>query len=141
MRRNGLLAAALAACAGAAGQPVPIALGDDACAYCHMTLTDERHAAQWIPATGSPRIFDEAGCLLHYAAAMGAVPADDRLWVKDEAGGAWVDARTAVYLIPERPDAGMMYGILAYRDIATAEAVGATGRMVHFDDLVAELRS
>ena len=143
MRRNPWLALALAtACARAADRPAEIAYGEVNCDFCHMTLERERHAAQIAPAAGTPKVFDEAGCLMRYLAmAGGRVGPDDRLWVHDESSGAWTDARSAYFVVPPGPVPGMMYGVLAYRDRARAEEARGAGRVVDFAAYVAELRA
>lgn len=129
-------AAALSACAAGDARPPAIAYGEVNCDFCHMTIEREQHAAQLVLARGGPKRFDEAGCLLHYAA-MARLPADARLWVHDEASGAWTDARTAWYVVPARPAPGMMYGVLAYADRAHAEAARGDGAVTDYATLVA----
>ncbi len=140
MRHSLVLVAALAACtAGGHGRPVTIAVGEVPCDYCHMVITSERHAAELVPATGAARTFDEPGCLLRFVAGRPDV-ADERLWVRDEATGEWIDARRAFYVVPDRPPAGMMYGMLAWADAGAAAAARPDGRVSSFEGVIAELR-
>ena len=127
-------------CSRPTGQPVPVAEGRVTCDFCHMTVEVERRAAEIVPAVGTPKFFDEAGCLMRCVAMARTIGPDDRLWVHDEAGGAWIDARTAVFVIGAQPPAGMMYGVLAYADRAQAEAARGEGRAVDYATYLAELR-
>jgi copper chaperone NosL len=142
MRRSLLLATLLAAaCGRGTDAPPAIAYGQVNCDYCHMSVEVERRAAQLVPVAGRPRVFDESGCLLHALAVAGAPEPGDRLWVHDEATGAWIDARTAFFVLPSRPPAGMMYGVLAYADRARAAARRGEGRVVDFAAALAAVRS
>ena len=83
MRRNLLFALALvAACAPGGERPAAIAYGEANCDFCHMTLERERHAAQIVPATGTVKVFDEAGCLMRYVAM-----AEGRIGERHESAG------------------------------------------------------
>lgn len=46
--------------------PVPIKLGEDACAFCKMTLTDARFGAELITEKGRILTFDDMHCLQSY---------------------------------------------------------------------------
>ena len=139
MRRSVVVLALVAACrAVPADQPATIAWGTVNCDYCHMTVGAESHAAQLGPPQGTVRVFDEPGCLLRYLA--GHPPADTgRAWVRVEGSGRWLDARAAVYLVPERLPPGMMYGILAFGDSAAALAHGE-GRLAGLAALLGEFQ-
>jgi nitrous oxide reductase accessory protein NosL len=106
-----------------------------------MTIETDARAAQLVPARGATQVFDEPGCLLRHVAALPVLPDADRLWVRDGASGEWIDARTAVYAVPDRPREGMMYGVIAYRDAAVAARLAPGDRLADFASLLAELRS
>ena len=131
---------AIGACRpSAAGEPAPIAYGSTTCDYCHMTVNTSSHAAQLVPASGSPRTFDEAGCLLNYLARAGAEPLG-QAWVHVEDADEWLPADSAFYLVPERSGGNLMFGMLAFRDQQHA-ADHAAGRVLRFSEVLAELRS
>lgn len=44
----------------------PINFGEEACSYCHMTIVDERYAAQLVSSTGKVHSFDAVECMLNY---------------------------------------------------------------------------
>lgn len=60
-----LFGAAALACAEPG--PIPIAFGREACAHCHMTIVDQRFAAELVTQTGKVYAFDDAGCLAAFA--------------------------------------------------------------------------
>ena len=140
-RNVALLVVALAACRPApADAPPPVAWGSATCSYCHMTVNTSRHAAQLVPGRGSPRVFDEAGCLLSYLAAADTTSlAQARAWVYVEDADDWLAAEAAFYQVMERPSGGLMFGILAFKE--HERAAGAGGRVLTFAELLAELRS
>jgi nitrous oxidase accessory protein len=77
----GLAAAAVWACG--AHRPGRIVYGGDACAHCHMTISDPRFAAQLITSKGKMLAFDDIGCLVTYARTrLPGVPAPE-VWVND----------------------------------------------------------
>lgn len=121
MRRSVLLAAlVVSACAGGPAPPAKVALGEDACAHCRMTLVSQSTAAQIAQRGDEPVFFDEAGCLRDYLGGH-ATPADAVVYVADHRTGEWVNARTAVFT---RTSAStpMGSGLLAHADAASRDA-------------------
>jgi copper chaperone NosL len=96
-RRSAIgLALALVACGGSG--PRPVVLGEDACTYCRMEVTDARFASEAITRTGRVHVFDSVECLAGYArgAGPGSVVA---LWVTDaEHPGTFVPVEQAGFL-------------------------------------------
>lgn len=92
-----LLAAAVSACGGTG--PRPVAVGEDECGYCRMTVSDARFAAEAVTSTGRIHVFDSVECLAGYA--RGAEEGTLRgLWVTDvESPGSFVEAERAGYLV------------------------------------------
>ena len=43
--------------------PRPIAVGEDACAHCLMTVSDARYATELVTPTGKVHVFDSVECL------------------------------------------------------------------------------
>jgi len=60
----------ITACARGAARPVPpeIAIDEDTCDWCRMTIDDPRLAAAFVPASGRALRFGEPGCLLAWFA-------------------------------------------------------------------------
>ncbi len=91
-----LLALLVVACGGTT--PRAIALGEDACGYCRMEVTDARFAAQAITRTGRVHVFDSIDCLAGYVRAADAATLVG-LWVTDaDQPGRFVPAESAGYL-------------------------------------------
>lgn len=90
-----LLALAPAACG--AVEPRALQLGDEACTYCRMVITDERFGGQVITKTGRQMVFDGTECLVSYLATNDDVAG---VWVMDaERPGTWTVAEHAGYLL------------------------------------------
>ena len=72
----------LGACAPQA--PRAIAYGAEPCAYCHMTVTDERFGAELVTAKGKLHAFDSVECVAAFALAQDAAGRAPRgVWVTD----------------------------------------------------------
>jgi copper chaperone NosL len=105
---------------GDSGRPVEIAIGEDACAYCRMTVISTRTAAQIVSRSAEPVIFDEIACLRDYLAATPA-PDDALVLVADHRTGAWVNAGTAIFTRTSE-STPMASGLLAHADAASRDA-------------------
>ena len=130
MRRVLLLLGVLAAgCASGPAQPIQVRLGEDACAYCRMTIVSTATAAQIVVPGAEPVIFDELGCLSNYLSANTVAAAT--IFVADHRTGAWVEASSAVFT-RTNTQTPMSSGLLAHADTASREADAAArnGRSV-----------
>ena len=111
------LVAGLTACAGqAAGEPVPpeIHLGEDACQFCRMIISDERYAAGYLTPNGEEFIFDDIGDMFkHHAEQSTAVTA---FFVHDHNEHTWIRAETAVYVLNLELPTPMLSGLAAFAD-------------------------
>lgn len=63
---SSLLLLALLIVAGCTPEPQPIALGEDGCASCRMTIADGRYAAQIVTTTGKSYKFDSVECMASF---------------------------------------------------------------------------
>ena len=61
-----LFAMAIIALASCTRGPRPVVVGEDACEFCRMTITDARFGGQAITARGRVRSFDAVECLASY---------------------------------------------------------------------------
>lgn len=121
MRRAILLATlVVSACASGPAPPAQVALGEDACAHCRMTLVSQSTAAQIARRGDEPVFFDEAGCLRDYLGSH-ATPADAVVYVADHRTGEWLNARTAVFT-QTSASTPMGSGLLAHADAASRDA-------------------
>lgn len=95
-----IIVTALVASGCAPAGPRDVAAGDQ-CGFCRMEVTDDRFASQVISGTGKTHLFDSIECLAGYLG--GTEPGTVRsVWVKDvetTAGGAWVSAESAGFLV------------------------------------------
>lgn len=121
MTRSLLLAAlVVGACASGPAPPATVALGEDACAHCRMTLVSQSTAAQIARRGDEPVFFDEIGCLRDYLGGH-ATPDDAVVYVADHRTGAWADARVAVFTSTST-STPMGSGLLAHADAASRDA-------------------
>ena len=80
--------------------PRPIALGEEVCRHCHMTIADPRFAAELVTTRGRVYVFDDVGCLAAFVATSRCrSTVVHSLWVHDFLHpDSLLDARTASYL-------------------------------------------
>jgi len=125
-----LIIALFPACAARPPAPVPIRIGEDACASCRMTILSGSTAAQIITPGDEPVMFDEIGCLQQYLAAH-AVAGTATVFVADHRTGAWVEAGDAVFT-KTAMQTPMSSGVLAHADAASRDAdrAAAGGRPI-----------
>jgi copper chaperone NosL len=117
-----LLALLLVAC-GAPG-PQPIVLHEDECAYCRMTISDPRFAAQAVTATGKRHTFDSIECLAAYVGQAREAGSVRAAWVTDfRHPGTFIPADSARFLRGAGPGSPMGSGLLAVAADADLEAL------------------
>ena len=122
----------LAACGPAADttQAPEIIYGQDVCERCGMIINEEAFAAAYWTEGGEARRFDDIGGMLAY---IGEEPeAVASYWVHDFAGGDWIRAEEAHYVVDSELMTPMGFGIAAFADEAQAQALahGQEGVMV-----------
>lgn len=112
--------ALLSACGGGADGPVPVDTRNDACAWCRMSVSDLRYAAQLTAPGHEPKLFDDAGCLRDWlkepreAAAWTA-------WLSDHRTKEWVRATDAVLVRDPAVQTPMNSGLVAWANAASRE--------------------
>jgi copper chaperone NosL len=114
-----LLCVVATGCASAPAAPIQVRLGEDACAYCRMTIVSTTTAAQIVVPGAEPVIFDELGCLSNFLSAH-TVPGA-AIFVADHRTGSWVDAGRAVFT-RTGVQTPMSSGLLAHADAASRDA-------------------
>lgn len=132
------LALVLASCAPAT--PRPLVAGEDACAYCRMTISDLRFGGEAITATGRALTFDAIECMASWAR---TTPASDRqrLFVMDlRHPGTLVPAERAGFLVATSSNTPMGRAIVSLSSPAAAEAERAVlgGRVASWRDILAD---
>ena len=117
--------------------PPTIYYGQDVCDICSMIISEERFSSA-ITLQRSGRIehmlFDDVGEML----AAPAPEADDqRWWARDAGSGAWIDARTATFLLSDALMTPMGTGVAAYGSSAAAEAARSErpGDILTFEEI------
>ncbi len=135
------LVALIAACR--AREPEPIALNEDQCSYCRMTISDARFGGEAVLPTGRVKKFDSAECLLSW---VRATPADQRgdLYVIDlQHPGTFVPAATAGFLKDAILKSPMGGSVLGFASAARAEEQRAMlgGRVMSWAELLGDTAS
>lgn len=103
-----------AACAG--GVP-KVALDLDVCHYCHMIISDDRHAAAAITSTGRTVRFDSVDCLAGWV--LGQEQAPRSVWVTDIAKpGALIAVAEARFVRDAGSPMGRGWSAVAAQDAA-----------------------
>ena len=115
-------------------RPASLRLGEDACAYCRMTVVSDRTAAQIVTPGGEPVIFDELECLRDYLAAK-PLGGDAVVFVVDHRTGAWLDARQAVFTRTSG-ETPMGSGLVAHANPASRDADAAAHGVPVAADLI-----
>jgi copper chaperone NosL len=117
--------------------PSPIALGEEACAFCRMIVSDGRYAVESIARDGTVEYFDDLGCL---AEARRGAPTDlAAIFVRDHATQTWVRGDAAVVIRSKELGSPMGFGLGAFSTRAAAEAEAARrgdARLITLEELL-----
>lgn len=87
-----------AGCARAEVRPEPLAVGQESCAFCRMTVSQPEFASQLLVEGELPKFFDDLGCLHAYLTATTPGPEGGVIFVTDHHTREWVRSDTAVYV-------------------------------------------
>ena len=104
-------------------EPVPVTLGEDACAGCKMIVSDARFGAQLIERSGKVEQFDDLGCLLQRHRRESLEP--EGIFVRTWPAGAWIRGDQAWLLSARDVPSPMGYGFAAFVDEQSARAEAA----------------
>jgi copper chaperone NosL len=120
--------------------PEPLALNEDQCDYCRMTISDSRFGGEAVLATGRVKKFDSAECLVGW---VRATPADKRgdLYVIDaQHPGSFVPAANAGFLKGALLKSPMGQAVISFADTTKAEQQRAMlgGRVLTWVQLLAD---
>lgn len=111
----------------ACGETTPraLAIGEEACDFCKMRISDPRFGAQVILTTGRQIVFDSPDCLAGFLRANAATSIAS-VWVLDaEHPGAWVRAESAGFLA-DAALRGPMGRVSAFASAEAARTAQAT---------------
>ena len=112
-----------AACGASAAGPPTLVVDTTACSYCGMLVSEPAYAAAYRPEAGDAWVFDDIGCMLKALRHDKSAIVD--VWVQDAAGGGWIDATSATFLVTKEVATPMGGGVLAYKAVAAAHAAAA----------------
>jgi copper chaperone NosL len=124
----GRQAAAVAAIAMIACTPGPreIAYGAEQCAYCRMTVTDSRFAAQVVLAKGKVQTFDSIECMLAFLGSLDSDDAPRQVVVSDfDHPARLVPAEQAWFVRATAVGSPMGAGVAAFDASADSAALAA----------------
>ncbi len=102
-------------------QPQPIRYGEDVCAYCKMTVVDQRYGSELVTTKGKVYTFDAIECMVNYLHDHPEERFAHRLVTHFTNPGKLAPAETSIYLITEQLPSPMRADINAFPDRATAE--------------------
>jgi copper chaperone NosL len=93
----GLLLCLTVACGPQGPAPADLAVGQEACGFCRMTVSQPEFASQVVVPGELPLFFDDLACLTNYLTSTPDRPADAVVYVTDHQTKAWIRAETAVF--------------------------------------------
>lgn len=102
----------LVGCSSQTYNAVQINLGKDSCYTCHMGVADEMAASQALLEDGTPRIFDDIGCLVVYLKET-----KDKVkvsYVHDQKSKNWIEFAQASFVHEMNIETPMNYGLIAF---------------------------
>ena len=110
----------VAACGGGTDGPAPVDTKNDACAWCRMSVSDLRFAAQLTAPGHEPKLFDDAGCLRDWLKAPREA-AEWTAWLSDHRTKEWVKATDAVLVRDPAVQTPMNSGLVAWANAASRD--------------------
>lgn len=142
-RRRAVTLIALAVAAGACSRgPRALVSGEDACAFCRMTIDDVRFGALVLTARGKLQTFDSIECLASYLAALPTAEQPRGAWVANfEHPAQWLDAQRATYLQGSQVKSPMGRELAAFAGEADVSDLTKRygGRVVAWPDVVTQV--
>lgn len=139
-RRDALGLLALALLVACTEGPRALVPGQDACAYCRMTIDDPRFGALVRTAKGKLQTFDSIECAAAFVAALPEAERPQAVWVADfDAPAQWVVAERAQYLHQSSARSPMGRELAAFSATADPAALVRTygGRTIAWSDVLA----
>ena len=127
----------VAACAPKPAQPTAFDAAHEACAFCRMTGSDGRAAAQLVTPGEEPLFFDDIGCLSDYVNQHGRKE-NAVAFVTDYDTRAWVRADVAAFVRQPSIDTPMGSHLLAFASPSSRDAAAAAkgGTPVGVNDIL-----
>ena len=122
--------------------PRPIALNEDACNYCRMTISDARFGGEVVTRTGKVFTFDSVECLASWVRAADAATIAGIYVIDLQHPGSFVDATGAGFLrdaVVMTSPMGRSVLAFASPEIAEQQRSMLGGTVVTWPDLAASL--
>lgn len=116
----------------------PVALEpEDMCAYCKMTISEERYAAEFMDSEGQAFKFDEIGCMINFIKEKKSATQITTYFVMDFDERQWIKADDARYVSSSELATPMSGGIIAFKNESKAEEAISKyhGKLLRFKDL------
>jgi len=122
-------------------EPRPVVLGQDACTYCRMTISDSRFGGEVITKTGRILTFDAVECLASWVRAADASTIAGVYTIDIQHPGTFVPAETAGFLRDALIKSPMGRSVVAFASAEAAEQQRAMlgGTAVTWRELVASM--
>lgn len=105
--------------------PRPIHYGQDACAFCKMTLMDKHYGAEVVTTKGKVFVLDDTNCLIQFLKKGGITPGDIAgRYITDYAhDGVLIDVEKAIFLHSDNLSTPMASGFAAFASLSDLDAV------------------
>lgn len=125
-----------ASCQNKTIEPVAIE-ANDMCAFCRMSISEKRYAAELIDRDGEAFKFDDIGCLANFTKQKKNDGSIRATFVMDFERREWLKAEEAFYVRSSEFRTPMSGGIVAFKDEANAQAAAAKylGTVLPFTEL------
>ena len=126
----------LANCQSAPLEPVAIE-ANDMCAFCRMSISEKRYAAELIDQDGEVSKFDDIGCMTNFRKQKKNDGSIRATWVMDYERREWLKAEDAFYVRSSEFKTPMSGNIAAFKVESNAQAAAAKyqGAMLSFTEL------
>lgn len=111
----------LAACGQKSYEPLAINEETDICVICNMQVKDDAFATQIVTKDGQSLKFDDIGCMNEWKTrnGTGSIGMD---YVRDYNDKEWIEYAKAAYVYDSSLRTPMAYGVISFKDTASAEA-------------------
>ncbi len=122
-------------------RPVEIAIDEEICSHCRMTVSQREFAAESVSSGGSVEYFDDIGCLARWIVERDEIPGQG-LFVVDFETGRWLDGTVAHFVRSRRLHSPMGHGLGAFEKRERAETVGTEldGRVLSWMEVIRQAR-
>lgn len=116
-------------------KPQPVALGQDNCTACGMTIEDPKFACEYITDKGKCFKFDDVSCLFHYLHKQEIADSTLlKIYVADyETPDSLIDIKHAALVLGQDIKSPMNGGVAAFKSMAHAEQFAKKTRSILLD--------